>query len=468
MALSDQSALDRARRKAYFRLLPLCFIAYVIAYVDRANVSIAKLTMTKDLAGFDNAVIGFGAGIFFLGYFLLEIPGTLIVEKWSARKWIARIMVTWGITAALTAAVTTPMQFYVVRFLLGLAEAGFYPGVIVYLTHWFPSRDRARALAYFFVATPVAQIVSPKISNALLKIGTDEVVNGVLVHRPEVLGLEGWQWIYIAWGIPAVVMGIVVLFALTDRPDQARWLQPDEREALLAELAREKAARPAHHRMGFAAALRHPKVLMLALIYFFVVTGSYGVEFFMPSILERWYSLKYDTLTWLVILPPLLALLGQLFVGWNSDRTKERRLHTAIPIACAALGLLLVTQSRGNLPLTVLCFMIAFAGFKAYLPAFWSLPSLFLTETAAAGSVGLINSVGNLGGFLGPFVIGSLEKVTGSFEAGLYFLATSMALSAVTVLWLGLGRSDDPAPGGAGPAHAPDPALPEAPAAAPR
>src|SRR5947209_13753410 len=202
-AAVDPSPLDRARRKAYRRLIPLCFISYLIAYVDRSNVAIAKLTMARDLPGFDNAVIGFGAGVFFLGYFLLEIPGTLIVEKWSARKWIARIMVTWGITAALTAAVKTPFQFYVLRFMLGLAEAGFYPGVIVYLTHWFPSRDRARALAYFFIATPFPPVLSPKISNALLKIGTD--------GHPEVLGLEGWQWIYIAWGVPAVVLGIAVL-----------------------------------------------------------------------------------------------------------------------------------------------------------------------------------------------------------------------------------------------------------------
>ena len=217
-AAASASPLDRARRKAYRRLLPICFISYVIAFVDRANVSIAKLTMTRELPGFDNAVIGFGAGIFFLGYFLLEIPGTLLVEKWSARLWIARIMITWGVMAALTATVRTPFDFYLVRFLLGLAEAGFFPGVIVYLTHWFPSRDRARALAFFFVATPVAQLVSPKISNLLLRIGTDEVVAGVLVHHPKVLGLSGWQWVYVGWGIPAVVMGVVVLFFLTDRP----------------------------------------------------------------------------------------------------------------------------------------------------------------------------------------------------------------------------------------------------------
>jgi ACS family tartrate transporter-like MFS transporter len=442
-ASADVEALDRARRKAYRRLLPLVFISYVIAFVDRSNVAIAKLTMSRDLPGFDNAVIGFGAGVFFLGYFLLEIPGTLIVERWSARKWIARIMITWGITAALTALVKTPFQFYLVRFMLGLAEAGFYPGVIVYLTHWFASRDRARALAYFFVATPVAQIVSPKISNALLKIGTDEVVHGGLVHHPLLLGLKGWQWVYIAWGIPAVVLGIIVLFALTDRPREARWLTEQERAALEAELAREKGARPASHKMTLMQGLRHPKVLLLALVYFLVVTGSYGTEFFMPSILERWYALKFDTLTWLVILPPLLALVGQLFVGWSSDRTKERRLHTAVPIACGAVGLLLVMQSRGQLGLTVLGFMIAYAGFKAYLPAFWSLPSIFLTESAAAGSIGLINSVGNLGGFMGPYVLGKVEAMTGSFEGGLVFLIVCMSLSAATVFRLGLGRGDE-------------------------
>jgi ACS family tartrate transporter-like MFS transporter len=447
-------ALDRARRKAYARLLPLCFVSYVIAYVDRSNVAIAKLTMTRDLPGFDNAVIGFGAGVFFLGYFLLEIPGTLIVEKWSARKWIARIMISWGITAALTALVRTPFQFYVVRFMLGLAEAGFYPGVIVYLTHWFTSRDRARALAYFFVATPIAQVVSPKISNALLKIGTDETVGGVLVHHPEVMGLEGWQWIYIAWGIPAVLLGVLVLLAMTDRPQQASWLSDEERDALLGALEQEKAARPASHKMSLLDALRHPKVLVLATVYFLVVTGSYGVEFFMPSILERWYALKFDTLTSLVILPPLLAVVGQLFVGWSSDRTKERRLHTTIPIALGAAGLLLATLSRGNLALTVAAFMLAYAGFKAYLPAFWSLPSIFLTETAAAASIGFINSVGNLGGFMGPAVLGKLEVMTGSFEGGMYFLVVCMSLSAVTVFGLGLGKSDGGRPVPVSPAEA--------------
>jgi len=436
------SALDRARRKAYWRLLPLLFICYVIAFVDRANVSIAKLTMTKDLPGFDNAVIGLGAGMFFLGYFLLEIPGSLIVERWSARKWICRIMVTWGFMAALTALVKTPEQFYGVRFLLGLAEAGFFPGVVVYLTHWFPGRDRAKALACFFVATPVAQIVTPNLSFALLKIGTDEVVNGVAVHHPEVWGLEGWQWIYIVWGLPAVLLGVAVFFLMPDHPRHAKWLTPEEREALENELAAEKAKGAAGGHMTVLQALRHPKVLLLALAYFCTVTGSYGVVFFLPSILKDWYDLKYDALTWLVILPPLFALVAQVGVGWNSDRTKERRLHAVLPIVIGALALAALPSTRGTLPLTVACFIVAFIGFKAYQPAFWTMPNLFLASSAAAGSIGLINSVGNLGGFLGPYLLGKVETVTGSYVGGIYYLCGSMLVSATILFFLGLGHRE--------------------------
>jgi ACS family tartrate transporter-like MFS transporter len=439
--LSVSSPLDRARKKAYWRLLPLLFMCYVIAYVDRANVAIAKLTMTKDLVGFDNAVIGFGAGVFFWGYFLLEVPGSLIVEKWSARKWICRIMVTWGIMAALTAVVKTPMQFYIVRFMLGLAEAGFFPGIIVYLTHWFPSRDRTRALALFFVATPIAQIISPKISNALLKIGLDETVNGVAVHHALVLGLKGWQWVYIFWGIPAVVLGILVLILLKDRPRDAHWLTPEERDALEQQLEKDKAA-GAKKRMTLLQALSHPVVLLLALAYFCSVTGTYGIEFFLPSILQQWYNLKIDAITWLVLLPPIVALVAQLFVGWNSDRTRERRFHAVIPLLITVVAIGLAPFTRGNLALTIACFMVGFGGLKAYLPAFWSMPSLFLSGPAAAGSIGLINSLGNLGGFFGPAVLGKVQTITGSFVGGIYYLAVSIGVSAMILFFLGLGRRE--------------------------
>jgi ACS family tartrate transporter-like MFS transporter len=485
-AAPPKSALDRARQKAYWRLLPVLFVAYVIAFVDRANVAFAKLTMMKDLPGFDNAVIGFGAGVFFIGYFLLEIPGSVIVERWSARLWICRIMITWGIMAGLTAfvhwripgfthvaellkdgtvALIRPLtgvgiewlaafsrnlveelggpnglsiyQFYLVRFLLGLAEAGFFPGVVVFLTHWFPTRDRATAMALFFMATPVAQIIGPPTCAQLLKIGTDEMIGGVKVHHPEVLGLEGWQWVYIVWGVPAVLLGVLILFLLPDRPRDARWLREEECAALEAELAREKPKAKEH--LSLWQGLRHPKVLALSFAYFCTVTGSYGVVFFLPSILDSWYQLKYSQLAWLTTLPALMALAGQLFVGWNSDRTKERRWHTVLPIVIGAAAIAVAPFSRGNLPLTIICFMLALGGLKAYLPAFWTMPYLFLTSSAAAASVGLINSVGNLGGQLGPYVLGKVETVTGSFVGGLYFLAVSMMVCATIVFLLGLG-----------------------------
>jgi ACS family tartrate transporter-like MFS transporter len=433
-AASHEAALNRARSKAYWRLLPLLFVSYMIAYVDRQNVAVAKLTMTRDLPGFDNAVIGFGAGIFFLGYFLLEIPGTLMVERWSARKWICRIMITWGVMAGLTAAVTTPWQFYTVRFLLGLAEAGFFPGVVVYLTHWFPSRDRARALATFIVATPFAQIISPKISNWLLEIGHGD--------QPPVLGMVGWQWVYVFWAVPAVVLGFFVYFWLVDRPKQATWLTAEEGEALESELERERAETRKGKRMTVLQALKHPKVLLLALVYFCTVTGSYGIEFFMPSILKSWYAMDMNQLTWLIMLPPAVAMCGQLFMGWSSDRFKERRWHAVLPIVMGSAALGLMPHTQGNLVLTMVCLMLAFAGFKSYMPAFWALPSLFLTESAAAGSIGLINSIVNLGGFLGPYVLGTVEKVTGSFVGGLYYLCCSMLAAAAIIFSFGLGKKE--------------------------
>ncbi len=482
MAADTPSPLDRARSKAYWRLLPLLFVSYMIAYVDRQNVAVAKLTMTRDLPGFDNAVIGFGAGIFFLGYFLLEIPGTLMVERWSARKWICRIMITWGLMAGLTGFVQydipvlsqlswvvmgvtkvvcsllahvpigwlsewatsivsmaesphrdTIFRFATVRFLLGLAEAGFFPGVVVYLTHWFPSRDRARALATFLIATPFAQIISPKISNWLLAVGHGP-------ENPPVLGMVGWQWVYVFWALPAVVLGVLVYIWLVDRPKHAKWLTAEEAEALESELERERAETRKGKRMTVIEALRHPKVLLLAMAYFCTVTGSYGIEFFMPSILKSWYDMDMSKLTWLIMLPPFVAMCGQLIAGWSSDHFKERRWHAVLPIVMGSAALGLMPQTQGNLPLTMVCLMLAFAGFKSYMPAFWALPSLFLTESAAAGSIGLINSIGNLGGFLGPNVLGTVEKITGSFVGGLYYLCCSMLAAASILFFVGLGK----------------------------
>lgn len=404
--------------------------------------------MMKDLK-FDDAIIGFAAGVFFIGYFLLEIPGSILVEQWSARKVISRIMITWGITAAATAWVKTPTQFYVLRFLLGLCEAGFFPGAIIYMTHWFLNRDRTRALGIFMIATPIAQLISPKISSFLLVIGTDQVVNGKTIHYPEWLGMEGWQWMYIFWGIPAVILGIVVLWALTDHPREARWLNEEEKRALEAELLAEKKRKAPKHRMRLSEAMAHPRVLLLALAYFCTVTANYALEFFQPSIVQDWYKLELKSLTWVLLLPPILALTVTLLMGWNSDRTGERRLHAALPGLIGAIALGMAPMTRGHLWLTIICLMITGAGLKAYLAPFWAIPSLFLTETAAAGCIGLINSIGNLGGFIGPTVAGMVKTWTGSFDGAIYFLAFCMLVFAAIIFTIRTDRPpDEPEPAG--------------------
>jgi len=428
------SALASAKRKAFWRLLPLCFICYVIAYVDRTNVSLAKLTMAKSLPWLNDTVFGFASGVFFWGYFLLEIPGSILVERWSARKWISRIMITWGIIAAGTALVKSPAQFYAARFLLGLGEAGFFPGVIVYLTHWFPKRDRARALSIFLIATPIAQFTGPKITGGLATMGLTSVAG---------FSFMGWQWVFIAWGIPAVLLGVAVFFLLTDRPRHAKWLTQEERDALEGELERERTATAtvSKGRMTFREAWRNPKVLLLVLTYFFVVAGNYGLEFFFPSILKSWYGLKMNDITTYMLIGPVVAVAGQLFFGWNSDRTGERRMHTVIPIVIGSLAIFGLAFSKGNLALTIACVALAAGGTKAYQPAFWTLPGMFLTSTAAAGSIGFINSFGNLGGGgIGTPLMGYLKDHTGSYVTGLIVLSASMMTAALIVFFLGLGK----------------------------
>jgi ACS family tartrate transporter-like MFS transporter len=423
------SALDRARSKAFWHLLPLCFVCYVLSYVDRTNISIAKLTMKADLPWFTNDVYGDGSGWFFPGYVVLAVPGALIVEKWSARKLITGSMVVWGLVASAVAFIASPAQFFVLRFLLGVAEAGFFPGMLVYLTHWFPNRDRARATAALIVATPFSQIVSPKISGALLKM--------------TVFGLKGWQTMFIAWSLPAVFLGALVLFLLPDRPRHAPWLTAEERDALEAELDHERLVRSSKGKMKVLEALGHPKVLLLALAYFLAVSANYGLEFFLPSILKDWYKLPIDTITSLLMLPPAAALTGMLFAGWHSDLKKERRLHTVVPLLVGAAMLLFVSRTQGSLALTVAFFVVAAAGIKSYQPSFWALPPLLLSEAAAAGSIGLINAIGNLGGAFGSSMMGRVKAATGSFSGGLTVLSVAMVISAAIVFSLGIGKRSE-------------------------
>ncbi|HXK17172.1 MAG TPA: MFS transporter [Polyangiaceae bacterium] len=427
------TALERARRKAYWRLIPLVFVCYAIAYIDRANVAFAKLTMAKDL-GFDDEVFGTGFGIFFLGYVLLEVPGALLVERWSARKWMSRIMITWGMVAACTALVKTPGQFYGMRFLLGLAEAGFFPGAIVYLTHWFTARDRARALALLITAAPIAQMVSTRLSAPLLRIGTTETVNHVIVTTPLVFGMRGWQIMYIVWAIPALVLGVVVLLKLTDRPAQAGWIAPDELAALETELARERAATPAAARVGFGQVLKNPAILLLALANFLITSAHYGIEAFQPTILKDWFHLSITDVAWAALPSFGAILLGLLGVAWSSDRRGERWFHSCVPMFWGSGLLLLTMLGRESFALTVVLFALAVLGVRAYVAVFYSLPKLFLDGPAAAGAIGFINAIANLGGFVGPRTLGTLAKSSGSFVTGFVYLSVTAALAGVCIL----------------------------------
>ena len=426
VAANDSSAVAaapddleaRTTRRLQRRLLPFLILVYVVAFLDRVNVNFAALSMTRDL-GFGPRQFGFGAGVFFLGYFLFEIPGTLIVERTGARRWIARIMVTWGVVAMIMAAVRTPLQFYGLRFLLGIAEAGFFPGIIVYLTHWFPARERAKALSLFTAAIPVSNMLGAPLSGLLLD-----------VHWA---GLAGWRWLFVLEGAPAIVLGLLTPLVLTDRPADARWLAADERAWLQATLAAEAAARAGHARK-MTAAVAEPRVWLLAAAYFLIVVPTYAIQLWMPQIVRNISHLSPFQIGLVVDLAYLLGLPSLLFCGWSSDRRGERRWHAAIPMFVLGAGLLITAALQQHWPAVILGLVIAGAGLNAPLPAFWALPPLFLAGEAAAGSVGLINSIGNLGGFAGPSLVGVLKQGRASFAPGLAVLSGFAVLASVAIL----------------------------------
>jgi D-galactonate transporter len=406
-------------------LLPFLFLLYVIAFIDRMNVGAAALQMPRDL-GFSEGVIGFGAGIFFLGYFLLEIPGALIVERWGARRWIARIMITWGMITVLMAFIHTERQFYLVRFFVGAAEAGFFPGVIVYLTHWFRYQDRAKAVAVFYAANPISYIIGSPLAGLLLGISW--------------LGLRGWRWLFIIEGIPAVFFGIFTIFYLTDWPEKARWLPADEQSWITAELRREKEAKKSIRSYSIWQALRHRDVILLTICYFCAMTGSYGIAFWLPTILKHLSGRSDLQVTLLAALPYVAALITQQLNGWHSDRTCERRWHSAVPVFVCGIALAFAVLYRTNLTVSILLFVVAGGAFYGFQPCFWAVPTLFLSESAAAASIGLINAVGNLGGFVGPLVMGYLAGRTHSFAAGLLYLVASLFVSGLLMLAVGAKR----------------------------
>lgn len=413
----------RARHRIARRLLPFLFILYVIAFLDRMNIGAAALQMPHDL-GFTESVVGLGAGIFFFGYFLLEIPGALIAERWSARRWIARIMISWGMMTALMAFIHTARQFYLVRFLVGAAEAGFLPGVIVYLTHWFRYEDRAKAVAFFYAANPLSYVIGSPLAGVLMGLTW--------------LGMRGWRWLFIIEGIPAIIFGVITIWYLTDWPAQAKWLPDQERDWITNELQREKQAKKRSY--GTWEALRHRDVLLLTFCYFGAMTGAYGIAFWLPTILKRLSGQSDLRVTLMAALPYVVAFVAQQVNGWHSDRTRERRWHAALPVLVCGLALAFAVLYRENLIVALTLFVVAGGSFYGFQPVFWAVPTLFLSESAAAASIGLINAVGNLGGFAGPMVMGYLVNRTHSFSAGLLYLVGSLFVSAILMLAVGRTR----------------------------
>lgn len=401
-------AVAALRRKVWWRILPLVILLYLAAYLDRANVGFAKLRMASDLK-FSEEVFGLGIGIFFLGYLILEIPGALLVERWSARKWFARILISWGLISAATAFVRTPMEFYVARFLLGVAEAGFFPGIIVYFTHWFPLRDRGRAMSGLIVAVPFSLAIGAPLSALLLEVNW--------------LGLAGWKWMFILEGLPAAALGVVTLFYMTDRPRDAKWLTPEERDHLEGTLAAEARAKEAVQKVSIGQALRLPTVWLLALGIFATNTGGYALGFWLPTTVKSLSGGSDRNALFFSGLYYLCGVVGVLYSGYSSDRTGDRKWHCVAGQVAAACFLALSAASGTSFgfAMTSLCF----TGLVAYSwpPPFWALPTLTLTASAAAASIGFINIFANLAGYLGNHIIGWMRHHGATDSACLFFLA---------------------------------------------
>jgi ACS family tartrate transporter-like MFS transporter len=416
------------------RLIPFIFLAYVVAYIDRVNIGFAARALQQDL-GLSAAVFGLGGGLFFLGYCLFEIPSNLILHRVGARIWIARIMIVWGFVSMGTMLITGTASFYTARVLLGIAEAGFFPGVILYLTYWVPASERARASALFMIASPIAMIVGAPLSEALLALDGQ-------------LGLHGWQWLFHVEGFPAVVLGLVALRYLTDKPEQAHWLTAGQREWLRARMTREREERLARHHTSELRMLFSGKVWLLSLVYFLNNIVTYGVFLWLPNILRDVSGYTGWRLSVATMIPFAAALAGMILIGRHSDRTGDRKWHVAGCALAAAAGLVLAAYSQHSIVLIVLSFMLSQAGQRAIMCVFWAIPPIFLGGVAAAAGIAMINALGNLGGFVGPTAVGWLRQGSTDYTSGLLLLAGALVLEAILVASLPL-PSERPSPAAA-------------------
>ena len=418
---SDERLERTALRTVSLRLLPFVFLLYGFNILDRVNVGFARLQMMKDL-DMSEKVFGWGVSIFFLGYFVFEVPSNLLLRRLGARRWIARILISWGILSSAMMFVNGPVSFYLLRFLLGLAEAGFFPGIILYLSYWFPARERARAVSRFMIGSAVTGIVGNPLSGAIL-----DYLGGVG-------GLAGWQWLFLLEGLPTIVLGILALFYLTDRPEQADWLPSAERDWLAARMHEEERQRAQHHRLSLLQALAEPRVLLLCAIYFSVSMGSNSFGAYAPQLVnDHFAGASALHIGFLAALPSVGAILGMIVVGIHSDRTGERRWHVALPAFVAALGWTMAARLESPW-LVLLGLVLAQTGMLSMLAPFWALPTSFLSGAAAAGGIAFINSLGNLGGFVAPNVLGQVKTATGSFSNALLVLAGVLVLGGILAL----------------------------------
>jgi len=424
----------RALRKVTLRIVPFVMLLYFIAFIDRVNIGFAALTMNKDL-GFSPTVFGFGAGIFFLGYFLFEVPSNLVLYKVGARIWIARVMITWGLISGAMAFVQGPNSFYAVRFLLGAAEAGFFPGIILYLSYWFPARQRAAVTAIFMAAAPLSTVLGSPVSGALLEM------HGLL-------GLSGWQWMFIVEAVPALILGVMVLFYMTDRPEKAKWLRDDERNWLVTTMNAEAAKKAGTASHSVWRGLADPRVIALSLVYFGTSAGLYTLGIWAPQIIKE-FGLSSLQVGFLNALPGIVAIVAMVLWARHSDRSGERTWHVVGACLLASLGLVLAGFA-GSVLAVLLALTLVNIGISSAKPPLWSMPTMFLSGSAAAAGIATINSIGNLGGFVGPAMIGWIKDLTGSFQGGLLFVAGLLVLSAILTLVLARSqRTSDAAAAGA-------------------